>query len=93
MAVGKAREVLTRNFKSGDHVTDTWEEGSHLKEYVYKTTGGTGKYQGASGGGTYSYDNLTDTLGGGQTQRARWYCPEMSMSADLTRELAGGAKE
>ena len=30
-----------------------WEEGSHLKEYTYKITGGTGKYQGASGGGTY----------------------------------------
>ena len=30
----------------------SWEEGSHLKEYIYKNTGGTGKYEGASGGGT-----------------------------------------
>ena len=43
----------------------TWEEGSHLKEYTYKVTGGSGKYQGATGGGTYFYENLTDTLSGG----------------------------
>jgi hypothetical protein len=28
----------------------TWEEGSHLKEYTYKNTGGTGKFENASGG-------------------------------------------
>jgi hypothetical protein len=39
-----------------------WEEGSHLKEYPYKYTGGTGKYEGASGEGTYTSENLTDTL-------------------------------
>jgi hypothetical protein len=39
--------------------------GSHLKEYTYKFTGGTGKFQGASGGGTYLYENITDTLAGG----------------------------
>ena len=38
---------------------------SHLKEYTYKYTGGTGKYEGASGGGTYMYEGLTDTLFGG----------------------------
>lgn len=52
-------------FKDGDKITDTWEEGSHLKEYPYKITGGTGKYKGATGGGTYIYENLTDTLSGG----------------------------
>jgi hypothetical protein len=36
-----------------------------LKEYIYKFTGGTGKYQGASGGGTYMYENIADTLAGG----------------------------
>ncbi|MFO7477406.1 MAG: hypothetical protein R6X03_03485 [Methyloceanibacter sp.] len=46
----------------------TWEEGSHLKEYVYTTTGGTGKYQGISGGGTYTYENLTDTLMAGRVK-------------------------
>ena len=62
----KASGSCTWNFKSGDHVTDTWEEGSHLKEFTYTTTGGTGKYKGASGGGTYTYDNLSDTLMGGR---------------------------
>ena len=38
---------------------------SQLKQYPHKITGGTGKYQGASGGGTYIYENLTDTLSGG----------------------------
>lgn len=52
-------------FKDGDKVYDTFEEGSHLKESTYKITGGTGKYQGASGGGTYTQEMLTDTLGGG----------------------------
>jgi hypothetical protein len=42
------------------------EEGSHLKEYTFKITGGAGKYQGASGGRTYSCENLTDTLCGGR---------------------------
>ena len=52
-------------YKNGDKLNQTWEEGSHLKEYTYKWTGGTGKYEGASGGGTYTYDNLTDTLSAG----------------------------
>ena len=34
----------------------------HTSRNNYKITGGTGKYQGASGGGTYLYENLTDTL-------------------------------
>ncbi len=61
----KGSGSCTYNFKSGDTVTDTFEEGSSLKEYTYKITGGTGKFQGASGGGTYIYENLTDTLAGG----------------------------
>lgn len=32
---------------------------------TWKYTGGTGKYEGASGGGTYFYESLTDTLAGG----------------------------
>ena len=40
-------------------------EGSHLKEYPWKITGGTGKYEGASGGGTYIYESLSDTITGG----------------------------
>jgi hypothetical protein len=61
----KASGTCTDTYKSGDTKTESWEEGSALKEYTYKITGGTGKYQGASGGGTYVYENLTDTLSGG----------------------------
>jgi hypothetical protein len=61
----KGSGSCTYTFKSGDKMTDTYEEGSQLKEYIYKITGGTGKYQGASGGGTYIYENLTDALSGG----------------------------
>lgn len=62
----KGSGTCKRTFKGGDTLADTYEEGSHLKEYTYKTTGGTGKYQGASGGGTYTRDDLNDTLGGGR---------------------------
>ena len=58
--------TCTHNLKGGDKIHETWEEGSQLKEYPYKITGGTGKYEGASGGGTYIYENLTDTLSGGR---------------------------
>ena len=62
----KGSGTCTDNFKSGDKKYDSWEEGSHLKEYTYKKAGGTGKYQGASGSGTYMYENFTDTLSGGR---------------------------
>jgi len=61
----KGTGTCTRTYKAGDKMCDSWEEGSQLKEYPYKITGRTGKYQGASGGGTYIYENLTDTLSGG----------------------------
>jgi hypothetical protein len=53
-------------YQGGGTTSITWEEGSHLKEYPYKYTGGTGKYEGASGSGTYTNENLTDTLTGGR---------------------------
>ena len=62
----KGSGTCTDNYPGGDKVYLTWEEGSHLKEYPYKYTGGTGKYEGASGGGTYTYENLTDTLQAGR---------------------------
>jgi hypothetical protein len=62
----KSAGSCTNTFKGGDKTYETWEEGSHLKEYTYTKTGGTGKYQGASGGGTYMYENLTDALLGGR---------------------------
>lgn len=54
------------DFKGGDTISLTWEEGSHLKEYKYDYTGGTGKYKGAKGGGTYKTEELTTTLYGGR---------------------------
>ena len=62
----KGSGTCTYAFKGGDKVNMTWEEGSHLKEYTYKNTGGTGTLEGASGGGTYKLEELTDTLLGGK---------------------------
>jgi hypothetical protein len=62
----KGTGTCTNTYKGGDKTSLTWEEGSQLKEYPYKITGGTGKYQGASGGGTYTLEELTDTLMGGK---------------------------
>ena len=64
--IWKSAGSCTNSFKSGDKSYETWEEGSHLKEYTYKKTGGTGKYAGASGGGTYMYEGVTDTVFGGR---------------------------
>lgn len=62
----KGAGTCTVTFKGGDTFQESWEEGSHLKEYTYKYTGGTGKFQGASGEGTYTWESLTDILGGGR---------------------------
>ena len=62
----KGTGTCTDNYPGGDKISLTWEEGSHLKEYTYTKTGGTGKYQGVKGGGTYMYESLTDTLSGGR---------------------------
>lgn len=61
----KGSGTCTLNLKDG-HVAASWEEGSHLKEYTYKYTGGDGKYKDASGSGTYKTDNLTDRFAGGR---------------------------
>ena len=62
----KGSGTCTDTFKNGDKKIESWEEGSHLKEYPYKYTGGTGKYEGVRGGGTYTNEELTDTLLGGR---------------------------
>jgi hypothetical protein len=62
----KGSGTCTVNYRNGDKEFKTWEEGSHLRAYVYTVTGGTGEYEGASGGGTYTLDQLTDTLYGGR---------------------------
>ncbi|MGQ0673441.1 MAG: hypothetical protein ACT4N2_11290 [Hyphomicrobium sp.] len=61
-----ASGTCTDTVKGGDQRFLTWEEGSQMKAYTYAFTGGTGAFQGVSGGGTYSYENLTDTLTGGR---------------------------
>jgi hypothetical protein len=58
--------ACTNTYKSGDTSQETYEEGSHLKAYTYQKTGGTGKYAGASGGGTYMYEGLTDAVFSGR---------------------------
>jgi hypothetical protein len=82
----KAAGTCTDTYKSGVTKFETWEEGSDLKEYPYKVTGGTGKYQGASGGGTYFYENLTDTLAGG-TYKGTLTLPRAAASADLSTQI------
>jgi hypothetical protein len=62
----KGSGTCTFNFKGGDKMYGSFEEGSHLKESNYKITGGTGIFEGASGSGTYTYEKLTDTLSGGR---------------------------
>ena len=62
----KGTGTCTDNYPGGDKISLTWEEGSHLKEYTYTKTSGTGKYEGVKGGGTYMYESLTDTLSGGR---------------------------
>jgi hypothetical protein len=62
----KSSGTCTNTYKSGDKAFESWEEGSHLKEYTYKKTGGTGKYEGAGGEGTYFYEPVTETLFGGR---------------------------
>lgn len=61
----KGSGTCTLNLKDG-HVSASWEEGSHLKEYTYKYTGGDGKYKNAGGGGAYKTDNVTDRFAGGR---------------------------
>ena len=71
---GRARGPAPYTLKSGDKMNNPWEESGHLKEYTYKNTGGTGKYEGASGGGTYTLEELTDTLMGGTYKGALYSC-------------------
>src|SRR6476660_4225126 len=61
----KGSGTCTDNYPGGK-IYLTWEEGSQLKEYTYTKTGGTAKYEGVKGGGTYMYQNVYDTLSGGR---------------------------
>ena len=59
-ALYKGSGTCDQTIQGGDKKTVSWEEGTHMKEKVYKNTGGTGKYAGATGGGTYTSENITD---------------------------------
>jgi hypothetical protein len=52
--------------KEGETFSITWQEGSNLETNTYQATGGTGRFKGVTGGGTYKYDQLTTTLFGGR---------------------------
>ncbi len=62
----KGSGTCTYTYEGGDKLNESWEEDSHLKEHTYEYTDGTGKYAGASGGGTYTFEELTDMLSGGR---------------------------
>ncbi len=62
----KGTGTCTDIYPGGFKVFVNWEEGSHLKEYTYTKTGGTEKCEGVSGGGTDTYEALTDTLSAGR---------------------------
>lgn len=63
----KGNGICTVSFKGGsDTLSVTWEEGDALKDYLFSVTGGTGKYKGAKGGGTYKTEELTPTLYAGR---------------------------
>jgi hypothetical protein len=70
----KGSGACALTIKGGDTISITWEEGSHLKENLYKATAGSGKFKGVGGGGTYQYDQLTDTLFGGR-YNSKWELP------------------
>jgi hypothetical protein len=62
----KATGTCTDIRPGGEKIFLSWEEGSHLKDYTITYTGGTGKYQGVTGSGTYMYENLTDNFSAGR---------------------------
>lgn len=58
----KASGFCTYTDRDGDKWFVKWWEGSDMEEGRYEYTGGTGKYAGVTGGGTYTGEELTDTL-------------------------------
>ena len=60
------RGTCTYIDKDGDRLYESWEEDAN--KGTYKTTGGTGKYKGARGGGTYTLapQGFAEPLSGGK---------------------------
>jgi hypothetical protein len=64
----QANGTCVSTIKEGQTLAVTWQEGSKLDPNPYQITGGTGQFKGATGSGTYKYDQLTTTLFGGRYQ-------------------------
>jgi hypothetical protein len=60
--------------KEGETMSIAWQEGSGLDLNTYQANGGTGRFKGVTGGGTYKYDQLTTTLFGGR-YHSKWELP------------------
>ena len=58
----KGSGFCTYTDRDGDKHFLKWWEGSDMEESRYEYIGGTGKYTGLGGGGTYTAEELTDTL-------------------------------
>ena len=93
--VGKYECMPDKSWKASGTCTDnigkerryeTWEEGSHLKEYSWKITGGTGKYEGASG---WRHLHVREPIGHHHrrnVQGADRYCPTSVLRRPRNRE-------
>jgi hypothetical protein len=92
----KGAGTCTRTVAGGDKMYEAWQESSDLKEYPYKHTGGTGKYEGASGGARIT-TGASPTPWPAALTRARRCCPTTSVMAGLSlhkkesRSARGGA--
>lgn len=64
----QANGTCVSTVKEGETFSVTWQEGSKLDPNLYQVIGGTGRFKGATGSGTYKYDQLTTTLFGGRYQ-------------------------
>ena len=58
----KSSGYCTWTFRDGDTAFLKFWEGSDMEVSRYDWVGGTGRYTGATGGGTYTTEQLTDTL-------------------------------
>lgn len=62
----KGSGFCTWTYRDGDKLFLKFWEGSDMEEGRYEWIGGTGRYVGATGGGTNTGEDLTDTLWAGR---------------------------
>ena len=73
----KGSGTCTFNFKGGDKMYGSFEEGSHLKESNYKITGGTGILRARVAAAPTRTRNLpTPSLA--EDTKASWCCPDLN---------------